>query len=299
MMITNFAGRFFLLLLLVQTSVDCLDVIVGGTVTGADTAPVIDAAKSIAARDFGVSLRVHYRPLLNYSRDPITFEREVCALVSGGNSPVALVLNDEVTPLALTMSPEPTLDTIGEVFQLPMLVTGDVVRDATLPMPFSKSKSPVVYNVRPNFIAAIRDLVRRYNWREMLYLFDSPQGLKRARQLQYMLHALDGRHRTKIYFYALSTIEDQPLHHELRTIDKWRTANRPILGAQAIQGNVEAKDDGKKVPEGTDFESVLRAVVDLSSDSKYDAFLSELKDMGMNRASYHWLLYTGVSRNNG
>ncbi|KAK3594266.1 hypothetical protein CHS0354_023656, partial [Potamilus streckersoni] len=110
----------------------------------------------------------------------------------------------------------------------------------------------------PSFVEPVIDFIKYFQWKRVFYLFDSDDALWR-----------------------------------LQRIYKAFNDSRPQFLADAIRipDINNSRDVLRKLDRNYNFPT-KKIIVDLSSIEAYDAFLSQIIDVGMNRDGYHYVLGT-------
>ncbi|XP_056009393.1 glutamate receptor 2-like [Ostrea edulis] len=118
-------------------------------------------------------------------------------------------------------------------------------------------------HMKPPFTMAIVDMIRHYNWRNMIYLYDSTEGLQRFNEVMSAFYE-DMSNKETMLAIRLSDINYA--HEQLRFIDsitfRYGDAN---------------------------FRNII---FDLSSQESYELIMKQLAEVGMNKEGYFYLFST-------
>nr|AWJ68203.1 putative ionotropic glutamate receptor kainate-like 6 [Hirudo verbana] len=112
--------------------------------------------------------------------------------------------------------------------------------------------------VRPVFHKAILDMIVAYKWTSVYYVFDSIEGLSRVEYL----HSRMNRGKVRVDITLLRVRNPLKCHVFLRQLDSRRTTGDKYI------------------------------VVDVSTTRALQAIIRQIQSVGMNRATYHYLLHT-------
>ncbi|KAL8603429.1 hypothetical protein ACOMHN_053096 [Nucella lapillus] len=112
------------------------------------------------------------------------------------------------------------------------------------------------FSVSPNYIDAVIDVIKFFDWKKMYYLFDSDDGLW---QLQQLYESFQNPEAT--FLVDARRVRDSTRAHDLlRHLDRISRSERK------------------------------RIILNFSSAEVYQSVLNQIVDVGMNRENYHYLL---------
>eukprot|EP00105_Crassostrea_gigas_P020120 XP_011438820.1 PREDICTED: glutamate receptor 2 [Crassostrea gigas] len=118
-------------------------------------------------------------------------------------------------------------------------------------------------HMKPPFTMAIVDMIRHYRWRNMIYLYDSTEGLQRFNEVMSAFYE-DMTNKETMLAIRLSDINHA--HEQLRFIDSIRFRNGDP--------------------------NILNIIFDLSSQEAYELIMKQLAEVGMNKEEYFYLFAT-------
>ncbi|KAI0218530.1 Glutamate receptor 1 [Lamellibrachia satsuma] len=126
----------------------------------------------------------------------------------------------------------------------------------SVPLDNQATASSYTLRMRPAYHDAIIDVISFYKWRTVFYLYDTNEGLLR---LPHLYHAIRKK-KLKIELLVLRIVNTNNCYALLRQLD-----SRTVEGDKYI-------------------------VLDMSSERALQAILAQIQNVGMNRATYHYLL---------
>ncbi|KAL5011717.1 hypothetical protein ScPMuIL_010268 [Solemya velum] len=121
-------------------------------------------------------------------------------------------------------------------------------------------------NMRPPHSDAVRDMIRRYNWKDIHYIYNSDDGLLRFQEI----------------YRGLSKLQ---LGVKIRI--------------RRLQNASKAYDDLRLLDRLKSIDSNQYIVLDLAKDKDYHDILKQIREVGMNRQGYNYILGTLDIKNLG
>ncbi|XP_053398486.1 glutamate receptor 2-like [Mercenaria mercenaria] len=116
-------------------------------------------------------------------------------------------------------------------------------------------------HMRPSHTRALVDLIKHYGWKTFHYVYDSEEGLYRLQEILRIF--ADSRYSVQVRMRRL--VDVRSAHEDLRALDK-----------------MEEPDNGTE----------KYIVLDLSRESHYHAVLQQVREVGMNKHGYNYILGT-------
>ncbi|XP_067134213.1 glutamate receptor 1-like isoform X2 [Centruroides vittatus] len=174
------------------------------------------------------------------SNDPFKIARTLCLQMSRG-------IFTLVAPAA-----GPSYDTLASysnTFQMPFLSPA---------FPETSSERPSTYGIslKPQYLEAILDVIKHYQWKHIIYLYDSENGLLK---LQHIFHL---------------------------TTDKYK------LEVRVVKRISSAKDANEFLSylENSDRQGLKYVILDCNATTAQDIIVNHVKHIHMGRRNYHYLL---------
>ncbi|XP_074657255.1 glutamate receptor 2-like [Tubulanus polymorphus] len=143
----------------------------------------------------------------------------------------------------------------SRTFHLPYVTVGPVVHHTNY------HPSPFVLHVQPDYVRAIKDIIKFYNWDRIHYMYTSKEGLMRLEALTQMLDA-DVNITADIKMNVHYVYNTDDVYGILRTLD-----------------SVDHK-----------LEFHRNIILDMPSHSSLMSILRQVREMGMNRDKYHYII---------
>ncbi|XP_061164306.1 glutamate receptor 2-like [Saccostrea echinata] len=118
-------------------------------------------------------------------------------------------------------------------------------------------------HMKPPFTMAIVDMIRHYRWRNMIYLYDSTEGLQRFNEVMSAFYEDMSNKETML---AIRLYDVNQAHDQLRFIDS----------ITFRYGDADIRN----------------IIFDLSSQEAYELIMKQLAEVGMNKEGYFFLFAT-------
>ncbi|XP_023215625.1 glutamate receptor 1-like [Centruroides sculpturatus] len=142
-----------------------------------------------------------------------------------------------------------TLASYSNTFQMPFLSPA---------FPETSSERPSTYGIslKPQYLEAILDVIKHYQWKHIIYLYDSENGLLK---LQHIFHL---------------------------TTDKYK------LEVRVVKRISSAKDANEFLSylENSDRQGLKYVILDCNATTAQDIIVNHVKHIHMGRRNYHYLL---------
>ncbi|XP_071125935.1 glutamate receptor 2-like [Mytilus edulis] len=116
-------------------------------------------------------------------------------------------------------------------------------------------------HMKPPLTRILRDLIFAKKWKNIFYVYDSDAGLMRYQELRELL---------------LQNNTDQPVHIKIRR----------------IQNIKQAHDDLKSLDSQELRSTTKQILIDLESEESYAVILQQIREVGMNKQNYSYILAT-------
>lgn len=129
------------------------------------------------------------------------------------------------------------------------------------------ASSSLIY-LRPDISPILIEIIKFYEWRDVFYIYNYPQALLNLERL--FDYANENVNFTnKILVRKITDIKD--CRDMLRAIENTNEQNAPLLNQVKIN-----------------------MIIDLDSRESYTLFLNQIKDLGMTKTRFHYVLATYV-----
>ncbi|XP_064636089.1 glutamate receptor-like isoform X2 [Lineus longissimus] len=138
-------------------------------------------------------------------------------------------------------------------FRMPYVTSGTATK-------INPHRQRFILHMRPQFTQALVDLIVFYRWKSIHYLYDTNEGLMRIEELVHLLHEHDGGD-THIDIDVRQVADPYDAYNLLRQMD-----------------NMERPQEEKNI------------ILDFATENATQSILRQIRQMGMNRAKYHYLV---------
>ena len=136
------------------------------------------------------------------------------------------------------------------------------------PISLNEYASPSQIYLRPDISSILIEIIKFYEWKDVYYIYNYPQALTSLENL----FDYQNRHvnfTIKILVRKITDIKD--CRDMLRAIESTNENNAPLINQVKIN-----------------------MIIDLDSKESYTLFLNQIKDLGMTKTRFHYVLATYV-----